>query len=136
MAVKAILAMFLSVNGSDISTSVRDCKLALNATQLSSEAMGDAWEEVTGGLKAGTLNFEVLDDFVAASIDSILWGAFNTGTNVAFEVRPDQAVVGVNNPKYTGSIHPSEYVLGGKLTEMFGKQLNWKISGAVTRATA
>lgn len=136
MAVKALLSMYLSVNSSDISDHVRACTLAADAAQLSSEAMGDSWEEVTGGLKAGTLTFEVLDDFAVSSIDSILWSAFSTGTNVAFEVRADSAAVSTSNPKYTGSVHPSNWQLGGKLNEMAGKQLTWKVSGAITRATA
>lgn len=136
MAVKALLSMFLSVGGTDISDHVRDCNVTADATALSSEAMGDAWEEVTGGAKSGMLNFTVLDDFAASAIDSVIWSAFNTGTNVAFEVRPDSAVVGTSNPKYTGSVHPGQWRMGGQYNTMAQKQLSWKISGALTRATS
>jgi hypothetical protein len=136
MATKALLAMFLSINSVDLSDHVRGTTVTAKATELSSEAMGDAWEEVTGGLKSGQLQFELLDDFAAASVDATLWAAFAAGTNVAFEVRPDTAVMSATNPKYTGFVHPGEYSVGGKLNEMATKSLTWKISGALARATS
>lgn len=136
MTTLALLNLSLTINAVDLSDHTRNCQLALSAAQLSSEAFGDNWEETTGGLKAGTLNFEVLDDFALSSIDSTLWSAFNTGTNVAFEVRPVNAARSTTNPGYTGSVHPSEFQIGGALNTMAMKQLNWKVSGAVARQTA
>lgn len=133
MAVVALLNMYLLVGSDNLSDHTRNVQLTLNATELSSEAMGDSWEEVTGGLKAGTLSFEVLDDFAASSIDSILWTAFNTGTNVACAVRPVNAAIATTNPEYQFSAHPGQYQMGGALNTMAMKSLTWKISGAVVR---
>lgn len=136
MTTLALLNQYFLLNSVDFSDHVRDLTLAANATQLSSEAMGDAWEETTTGLKAGTINFNVLDDFAAGSIDATVWAAFAAGTNVAWEVRPVNAVRSATNPGYSGLIHPSEYQLGGQLNTMAMKQLNWKISGAISRAVS
>lgn len=136
MATVALLNMMLLINAVDLSDHTRNCQLAMNASQLSSEAFGDAWEETTGGLKAGTLNFECLDDFALSSVDATLWAAFLAGTNVAFEVRAVNAARSTTNPAYTGNVHPSEFQVGGQLNTMATKSLNWKISGAVARQTS
>jgi hypothetical protein len=136
VTVLALLNQYFLLNAVDLSDHIRGATLAVNAAQLNSEAMGDSWEEVTTGLKAGTINFEVLDDFALSSIDATIWAAFNAGTNVAWEMRPVNASRSTTNPGYTGSIHPSEYKLGGSINTMAMKSLTWKLSGAVTRNTS
>jgi hypothetical protein len=136
VATLALLNMYLLLNSVDLSDHTTNNVLAANATQLSSEAFGDSWEEVTTGLKAGTLNFTCLDDFAVSSVDATLWAAFSAGSNVPFEVRPVNSARSTSNPGYTGSIHPSEFQMGGQLNTMAQKSLNWKISGAITRNTS
>ena len=136
MATLALLNQYLLFNSVDFSDHLRGATLALNAAQLNSEAMGDSWEEVTSGLKAGTLQIELLDDFAAGSIDATLWAAFSAGTNVAFEVKPVNAARSTSNPGYTGNVHPSEYKMGGSINTMAMKSITLKISGAVTRNTS
>lgn len=136
MTTLALLSMYLLVNSVDLSDHATNVQLAANATQLSSESFGDSWEEVTTGLKAGTLNFTLLDDFAVGSVDATLWAAFVAGTNVACEVRPTTSARSTSNPGYTFNVHPSEYQFGGQLNTMAQKQLNWKISGAITRNTS
>jgi hypothetical protein len=53
VATLALLNMYLLLNSVDLSDHTTNNVLAANATQLSSEAFGDSWEEVTTGLKAG-----------------------------------------------------------------------------------
>ena len=136
MTTLALLNMYYLVNAVDLSDHTTNVVLAANATQLSSEAFGDAWEEVTTGLKAGTVNFTMLDDFAVSSVDATLWAAFAAGTNVAVEVRPLTSARSTSNPGYTFNLHPSEYQMGGQLNTMAQKSLNWKISGAITRNTS
>lgn len=135
MTTKALLAMHLTINSVDLSDHVRGTTITAKASELDSSAMGDAWDEVATGTKSGQLQFEVLDDFAANSIDETIWDAFNAGANVTFAVRPDTAAVSATNPSYSGSVHPGEWVMGGKRNEMASKSLNWKISGALSRST-
>ncbi len=136
MTVLALLNEYWLLNSVDLTDHVRGVTMALDATQLNSEAMGDSWEEVTSGLKAGTISFTLLDDFALSSVDATIWAAFLAGTNVPFEVRPTLSARSTTNPGYTGSLHPSQYTLGGDINTMAMKQLTWKISGAVTRNVA
>jgi hypothetical protein len=132
----ALLNMYLLFNSVDLSDHTTNNVLAANRAQLSSEAFGDSWEEVTSGLAAGTLTVNLLDDFAVGSVDATIWAAFAAGTNVPFEVRPLTSARSTSNPGYTGSIHPSEWQMGGQLNTMAAKSLTFKVSGAITRNTS
>lgn len=136
MATLALLGMYFLYNSVDLSDHSTNVVLAANATQLSSEAFGDAWEETTTGLKAGTLNVTLLDDFAVGSVDATFWAAFLAGTNVAAEIRPTTSARSTSNPGYTFNLHPSEFQMGGQLNTLAQKSLNLKISGAITRNTS
>ena len=92
--------------------------------------------ENTLGLKKGTLNFQVLDDFTAASVDAIIWAAFAAGTAVTFTIKAEDAATGTGNPAYSGSVMPQTYMMGGDLDTLAMKNLTWPITGAVARATS
>lgn len=134
MATLALLNAFVQINAVDLSDHARQATLALEATALNSEAFGDTWTEITGGLKSGTLTIEFLDDFAASEVDATLFPIF--GTVVTFTVRPDAGVVSATNPNYTGSVFIQQHSVGGSLNEMAMKSLTLPTSGAVTRATA
>ena len=136
MAKMALLASYVSLNAVDMSSRIKSAKLTVEVEQLDSTTFGgDGWKEVTGGLKSGGLEIEFTDDFASSGgVDGVLWPLL--GTLVAFEVRPDDAAVGVNNPKYTGTVLVSGAPMGGAVGELAMKSVNFGTSGAVTRATS
>ena len=134
MAVVALTNEYLAINASEVSSLVKSAVLNVEAETLDSTTMGDTWREATPGVKSGTLVVEFLDDFADSSLDDDLWQLFNTVTT--FEVRPVNTTVGVNNPKYTGSVHVSQLPFGGAHGQLAGKSVTWPTSGAVTRAEA
>jgi hypothetical protein len=135
MAKMALLASYVSINGADMSDRVKSAKLTIEVETLDSTTFGgDGWKEVTGGLKSAGLEVEFTDDFAAGQVDGLIFAIL--GTNVAFEVRPDDAVVGANNPKYTGTVLVTGASMGGSVGELAGKSINFPTSGAVTRAVA
>lgn len=136
MTVLALLSLHLTFNSVDLTDHIKSATLTVEAAALDSTAMGDSWVENTLGLKSGTLNIEVLDDFALSSIDSTLWSAFNTGTLVPFIIRPTTSAVSTTNPNYTGNVLPIRFQIGGTLGEMAMKSLEYPTTGAVSRATA
>jgi hypothetical protein len=135
MAVFALLNEFVEVNSVDLSDHVKSAVLALEADALDATTMGsDGWKEMVGGLKAGTLTIEFLDDYAASEVDATMWPLF--GTVTTFEVRPDAGAVGATNPKYTGSVLVVQHSLGGSVGELAAKSLTLPTSGAVARATS
>ena len=136
MAKMALLAMYVAINGTDYSDRIKSAKLTVEVEQLDSTTFGgDGWKEITGGLKSGGLEIEWTDDFASSGgVDGFLWPLL--GTNVSFEIRPDDATVGVNNPKYTGECLVSGAPTGGAVGELAMKSTNFATSGAVARATS
>jgi hypothetical protein len=136
MAEKVLLNLHLTLGSDELTANLKGATLALDSTQLDSSAMGDNWQENKQGLKMGTLQFRVNDDFTASSIDSILWNAYSTGTAVTFTVKPEDAATSTSNPAYSGSVMPKTYTMGGDLDTLAAKDLTWPVTGAVARATA
>jgi hypothetical protein len=140
VATYVITAQHLTMNSVDLTSYVRSCTLELNADTAEFSNMASAGaREYKIGLKSGTLNVELNQDYAnsASATDQAVWGMFNTGTNVTFEVRPTSAGVGLTNPKYTGSVVPVNYpAVGGSVGDAAIVSLSWPTSGAVSRATS
>lgn len=136
MAKMALLAEYVEINGTDMSDRIKSAKLTVEVEQLDSTTFGgDGWKEVTGGLKSAGLEIEWTDDFAASGgVDGFIWPIL--GTNVGFEVRPDDAAVGTNNPSYTGECLISGTSVGGSVGELAMKSTNFPTSGAVARAVS
>ncbi len=134
MAATALINEYVAINGTNISDHIKSGTLVVDVNQLDSTVMGDGWSDVLGGLKSGTLNLEILDDYAAASIDATLWPLL--GTVVSFEVRPDAGAASTSNPKYTGSILVNAHGIGGAVGELPTKSQSYPTTGAITRATA
>ena len=135
MAKMVLLAQYLSINGTALSSYTKKAELSVEVEDKDVTTYASAgWKEVLGGLKSGELSVEFLQDFAASQLDSIMWPLL--GTVVSFEVRADQAAVGTSNPKYSGSIlingwSPITGGVGDEATVSVG----FPTSGAVTRAT-
>ncbi|MGW6142171.1 hypothetical protein [Streptomyces sp. NPDC055140] len=131
-----LLAQYVSINGVDLSDSTRKAELSTEVEEKEVTNYASlGWKELLGGLKSAELGLEFLQDVAATKIDSIMWPLL--GTVVPFEVRLSNAVAGVSNPKYTGSIlingwNPIEGSVGDEASVSVG----YPTSGAVTRATS
>jgi hypothetical protein len=140
MATYVITAGYVAIDGTDMSAYVKSASLEINADPVEFTNMASSGaREFKIGLKAGTLNVEMNEDFAntATLPDQKLWGIFNTGTNVTFELRPTSAAVGTTNPKYTGSVVPVNYSpFTGSVGDAAVTSISWPTSGAVSRATA
>ena len=140
MATFVVTAEYVALSGTDITSYVRSATLELNTDQVELSNMASAGaREYKIGLKQGTLNLELNQDYAnsASATDQLIWGIYNTGSNVTFEVRPTSAGVGTTNPKYTGSVVPVNYpAVGGSVGDAAVVSLSWPTTGAVSRATS
>ena len=136
MAKMVLLAQYLSINGVDLSTWTRKAELTTEVEDKDITTYSDlGWKKLLGGLRSGELGAEFITDFAASQLDSIMWPLF--GTVVNFEVRADQAVVGVNNPKWTGQVLIKQWnPITGGVGDEASVSVSFPTSGAVTRATA
>ena len=133
IATFALTNMYNLFNAVDLSDHATASTTVADADQLDSTAFGDSWREYTGGLKKGTYNITLLDDFAAGSVNATVWAAFDAGTAVAVKTRPVNTTIAATNPEYQFNILPNQWNLGGSLGEMAGKQLSFPITGAITQ---
>ena len=138
MASFVVTAEYVAINSVDMTAYVRSASLELSGDNVQFTNMASSGaHEYKLGLKGGTLNVEFNDDYASTTVDDRLWGIWNTGTNVTFEVRPTSAAVGASNPKYTGSVCPTGYTaVGGSVGDASVTSISWPTSGAVSRATS
>ena len=131
MAAFALTNEFVEINSVDLSDKVKSATLTLDSNQLNPTAMSDSWTVALGGVKAGSLSIEFVDDYAAGETDATLWAAF--GTIVPFKVRPDAGAASATNPQYTGSVLATQINSGGSHGELAMKSVTFPTSGAVTR---
>lgn len=136
MAAMVLLAEFVSINGTDLSSYCNKGELSVEVEEKDVTTYGSAgWKVLLGGLKSGELAVEFKQDFAATKLDSIMWPLL--GTVVPFEVRADSATVGTSNPKYTGSILIKGWApITGSVGDEASTSQGFPTSGAVARATA
>lgn len=136
MAKMVLTSEYLSISANDLSTYLRKAELVVEVEEKEVTNMGSlGWKEYLGGLKAGTLSIEFLQDYAAGLLDAIMWPLL--GTVVAFEVRPTSAAVSTSNPKWTGNLLVKSWQpVGGGVGDEANLSLTYPTSGAVTRATA
>lgn len=122
--------VFNAVNLSDHGTNFQ---ITASADALDSTAMGDTWRENTGGLKAGQFAMTLHDDFASGSIDATTWAAFDGNVAVAVAVRPVNTTIATTNPEYQFNVLPNQWQMGGQVGTLAGKQLQYPLTGAITR---
>jgi hypothetical protein len=126
---------FILINAGNVSD--HGNKVAVNATvaDLDTTTYGQTWHARVGGLKDGTVDFDFLNDFVAANLDSIFWPLL--GTVVTFEIRPTSAARAVGNPAYTGSLFVKEWKpIVGAVGALAMTTCSFATSGIVLRQTS
>lgn len=136
MATIVLVDAFVSLNASDISEFVKSVTIDASRTDHDDTRMGGDGKAHRAGMVDGSLTLELADDFAATELDSVLWGIFETGDNVAAVVRQDSGAKGSDNPEWTFDVCPTGYSIGGQVDSLAGKSITWPISGGVTRATS
>lgn len=136
MAKRVLLAEYLSLNGTDVSSYTKKAELKIEADAVDITTFGDGgWSAFLAGLKSGELSWESLNDVAAAALDSIMWPLF--GTLITFEIRTENTVVGASNPKYTGTVLCKEWSpIGGGIGDANSVSVSYPTSGVITRAVA
>lgn len=126
---------YISINSNVISDHGNKVELPFSADDEDITAFGQTWKGRTGGLKEASLNLDLINDFVNAQLDSIMFPLF--GTVVPFEVRPTSAARGTGNAAYTGSIYIKEWKpIVGNVGKLVVASVSFPTSGAVLRQTS
>jgi hypothetical protein len=135
MAKMVLLAEYVSINGTDLSSYTKKAELTTKVEEKEVTTYGSqGWKELLGGIKSGELALDLLQDVAAAALDSIMWPLL--GTVVTFEVRASNSPVSTANPKYTGSILVNGWnPIQGSVGDEASVGVSFPTSGVVTRGT-
>ena len=123
--------------GSTITSSCASVTISLSADDVETTAFGVAggYRTRIGGLKSGTVDFEMHADFGASGIDSLFFP--NLGGTVAVSVVPGgTAAVSATNPQYSFDVLVTENSpIDGAVGDLATTSVSLPITGEVTRGT-
>lgn len=135
MAKLALTNAYLSINGVDLSASVRSMSLTASREILDTTTMGDSARERTGGLTDWSLSVEFFNDYAASAVDATLSPL--VGSTFTVIVKPNGSATSVTNPSFTGTgILESYLAVGGSVGEMVMAPITIQGSGTLARATS
>lgn len=139
MAIFAATDYVVTCGGTALSDHVVAVELTLGRNALDSAAMGDTYEQATGGLRTASVTIGFQQDHAAASVDAALWGLYNTTAGTAVvNIRPTSAAVSASNPSYEGTFLVEEHQpVSGKIGDLAVASVTWPIAqGTIHRATS
>jgi Phage tail tube protein len=138
MAKQVLLASYVALGGTDYSDHISKAELKIQAEDKETTTFGSSgWKEVLAGIKSAELSLTFKQDVAASNVDSVFSALALAGSTTTFEVRLSNAVVGVSNPKYTGTVLVNSWSpISGSVGDVAEVDVSWPTTGAVTRATS
>lgn len=125
----------ITLNGTNLSSSLAAVELPIEVDEQETTAFGSAWRTRIAGLKSGSITLEFHQDFGAGSVDATLWPLL--GTNGTVVVTPTSTAVSATNPSYTGEFLVTQYSpFASTVGDLATLSVSWPLTGALTRATA
>lgn len=136
MAKTVITSRYVSLNGTDISSSLSGASLEITVEEVDKTSLGSAgWREVAAGLKSGSVTLNFQQDFGASGVDATLYPLIGTEGTVV--IRPTSGSVSATNPAYTATVLVSQYTpIAGSVGDLATFDVTFPTVGAISRATA
>jgi hypothetical protein len=135
MAKFAATDYFVSIGGTDFSSSLNSVELAEEADNLETTAFGSTWRTRIGGLKQASLTLNFMQDFAAGSVDATLNPLLGSIATVI--IKPTSGTVTATNPTYTMTALVTQYSpFASSVGDIATLSVTWPVSGSVVRATA
>jgi hypothetical protein len=135
MAKFAATDYFVSINGTDFSTSLNSVELAIEADDLETTAFGQGFRTRIGGLKQASVTLNFMQDFAAGSVDAILSPLLATLATVV--IKPTSGTVTSVNPAYQFTALVTQYSpFASSVGDIASLSVTFPVSGTVVRATA
>ena len=125
----------VTVNGTNLSSSLTSVDLSLSADEVDTTTFGGEWRTVTGGLKSGSITLNFNQDFAASSVEATIYALL--GTTATVVVKPVSSTVTATNPSYSMSVLCTEWTpLDAQVGELASASITWPVDGAITKAVA
>lgn len=131
-----VTSRFVSLNGTDLSSSLAGASLEITVEEIDKTSLGSqGWREVAAGLKSGSLTLNFQQDFGAGSVDATLFPLLGTEGTVV--IRPSSGTVSASNPAYSATVLISQYMpITGAVGDLQTFDVTFPTTSAITRAPA
>ena len=136
MAKYVVTEATLSINGTDVSDAVARAEVTETAAEVDVTDFGSGGNtEVIGGLKSGSLSFDIHQDYGTGAVSDVLKDL--VGTIGTFVVTPNGTTVSATNPEITTEalITTVTYV-SGSVGDLATASYTFPTTGGITIATA
>jgi predicted secreted protein len=137
LAVYAATDHKITVNGTNLSSSLQSATLDLSSDELETTAFGGGWRTRVAGLKSGSVTLNFFQDFAAAAVDATLYPLYSAGSYATVVITPTSTAVSATNPAYTAVCLVSQYQpYSSSVGDIATLSVTWMTNGTVSRATA
>ena len=134
MAKLVLTNAYIKIGTVDLSDHIASISLATKYDIVETTQFGDTSKRRIAGLADNSVTFEFHQDYVAGSVESIIYPLLGTAT--ACIIRPIDASVGASNPQYSFNVLISEWTpLNAAAGELTTATVTWPISGDITKTT-
>ena len=126
----------VTINGTNVSTSIAAATLELTSTDVDVTSFGsNGWTEIIGGLKSGTVSLDFHSGYAAGEINTVLNPL--VGTIATVIINPNGTVTSSTNPAWTATVHVNSVSpVAGAVGDLATFTVSYPTSGSVTFATA
>ena len=136
MAKYVVTEATLSINGTDVSDAVARAEVTETAAEVDVTDFGSGGNtEVIGGLKSGSLSFDIHQDYGTGAVSDTLKDL--VGTIGTFVVTPNGATPSAENPQFTcEALISTVTFVSGSVGDLATASYTFPTTGAITIATA
>jgi len=133
MAKLVLTNAFISIGGTDVSSSVASVQIETTADEIETTAFGSTGKTRVGGLLDTTLSLSLHNDYSA--VEGLIYPLIGSTTTVI--VKPNGTAVSTANPSYTMLANVLLWnPINGAVGELNTVDVSWPVSGTITKATA
>lgn len=133
MAKLVLTNAFISIGGTDVSSSVASVQIETTADEIETTAFGSTGKTRVGGLLDTTISLDMHNDYSA--IEGLVYPLIGSTTTVI--VKPNGTAVSTANPSYSMLANVLSWnPINGAVGELNTVSVQWPVSGTITKATA
>ena len=137
MAKYVVTGNKVTINGTDLSSSIARAELSINVADVDTTDFGsNGYTELIGGLKSGSVSIDFHQDYAASSVEASIFpllGSIATAVIIA----GNGTAASSTTPAYTATVLVNNWnPVSGAVGDLSTVSVTWPTSGAVSKATA
>lgn len=122
----------ITINGTDLSTSITSVELMVEADDLETTAFGSNWRTRIAGLRQGSVKLDFFADYGASAVEATLYPLLGTVATVV--MLPTSGTASSTNPQYTATCLVTEHTpITGAIGDIATFSVTWPTTGTVTK---